>query len=128
VSGELPSTAAGRWWAEVKALAARSGVELIAAAVVSAVFLHGQSGGVVVVGAVAAWGFWYMVSCAVWPLRTCWRCAGTKQPRFGDGLGSWRDKVCRRCVGSGELRRWGALMLGRGAPDRHDETKEQLTR
>lgn len=117
-----PITAADRMLAEIAQGLRRGAIELAVA--FGAVLLLGGGAlgrGALVASTLLAWLFIYLASCWLFPLRACGRCGGEGRPRTGDGRGNWRDKVCPRCRGGKERRRWGARLLGRGAPDRHDE-------
>lgn len=67
---------------------------------------------VLVVAGFAAIGL-YLVSCAIWPHRKCWRCRGAKWR--GDGRGNLRPRRCRVCGGRGNVRRAGARLIGMGS-------------
>ncbi|MGH3940772.1 MAG: hypothetical protein ACRDTG_19470 [Pseudonocardiaceae bacterium] len=49
------------------------------------------------------WGGWYLLTCAIFPWRTCRWCEGGKK-RSSSGK-QWRD--CRHCSGSGKQIRTG---------------------
>ncbi len=106
-----------RWTDEAVGMATRAAGELLVALVIAFVLMRDA----LVPVTLLAWAVVYLGSCALFPLRNCGACDGQGKPRRGDGRGNWRDRVCRRCKGEKERRRWGALLLGRGAPDRHDE-------
>lgn len=67
---------------------------------------------VAVVAVVCAVGL-YLGSCAIWPHRKCWRCAGVRWR--GDGRGNLRARRCRVCRGEGTLRRAGSRLVGSGS-------------
>lgn len=65
--------------------------------------------------AVAAFLALYLAGCWVWPRRICPRCR--KRNYRDDGRGNLRDRRCRRCGGSGDIRRLGAYVFGWGSRD-----------
>ncbi|MEP6697696.1 MAG: hypothetical protein ABJA34_12600 [Pseudonocardiales bacterium] len=52
----------------------------------------------------------YLLSCLLWPYKSCPACKGTGRRRSPVGI-SWRK--CPRCKGSGEVVRVGRRVLGR---------------
>jgi hypothetical protein len=52
----------------------------------------------------------YAVSLYVWPIRACPRCRGTRVSQRGT---SRRIGTCRRCSGTGRIRRIGATAVHR---------------
>jgi hypothetical protein len=62
----------------------------------------------------------YAGSLYLWPFRPCMRCGGT-----GRNKGSNRKRFgeCRRCKGSGKLRRLGAKTIHRGAVSLADKAR-----
>jgi hypothetical protein len=52
----------------------------------------------------------YMLSLYVWPLRRCPRCRGTRVNRGSTGR---RFGLCKRCAGTGQVRRLGATTVHR---------------
>lgn len=52
----------------------------------------------------------YLTSCLIWPYTRCPVCKGGKLARRDGEV--WRK--CWRCRGSGQRRRLGAALLGRG--------------
>jgi hypothetical protein len=52
----------------------------------------------------------YAVSLYLWPIRACPRCRGTRVSQRGTGR---RISTCRRCSGTGRIRRLGATAVHR---------------
>jgi hypothetical protein len=52
----------------------------------------------------------YMLSLYAWPLRRCPRCRGTRVNRSRTGR---RFGLCKRCAGTGQVRRIGATTVHR---------------
>ena len=59
---------------------------------------------------IIAVGAGYAVSLYLWPIRNCPRCHGT---RINPGSTSRRASMCRRCSGTGRIRRIGATAVHR---------------
>ena len=64
----------------------------------------------------------YAGSLYLWPYRPCGRCKGTGR---NSGSTSKRFGECRRCGGSGRLRRIGAKTIHRGAVSLADRARKR---
>lgn len=58
----------------------------------------------IVVGVLVAWAAGYVLTCYVWPFKSCRRCTGSGKRRSPSGR-AWRK--CPRCKGGGERLRFG---------------------
>ncbi len=70
----------------------------------------GHADPITVILLIIAIGAGYAVSLYIWPVRACPRCHGTRVSRSSTGR---RISTCRRCSGTGRIRRIGATAVHR---------------